>query len=200
MTMTIIGEGVLQMSVAEYLAFEESSEIKHEFIDGEAYPMTGGTLNHAEIMMNVGGELRQLLRRSDCKVLSSAMRIGISPTRYVYPDVSVVCGEPVTEYESQTLLNPTLVVEVTSPSTISSDRVIKREYYESVDSMQAYLVIDQHRVMVEMYTRADGGWLLQRFSDLDAVIPLKPLGCDLPVADIYHGIRFEQEDSAAAAD
>ena len=197
--MTVIGEGVLQMSVAEYLAFEETSEIRHEYIDGEAYPMTGGSLNHAEIMTNVGGELRQLLKLTDCKVLSSAMRIGISPTRYVYPDVSVVCGEPVTEYKTMTLLNPTLVVEVTSPSTISSDRFIKREYYESVDSMQAYLVIDQHRVMVELYTRADSGWLLRRYSDLDAVIPLASLGCDLPVADIYDGIQFEQEDAASAA-
>ena len=198
--MTLIGEGVLQMSVAEYLAFEETSEIKHEYIDGEAYPMTGGTLYHAEIMMNAGIALGNRLRDTNCRVLSSAMRVGINPTRYVYPDVSIVCGEPVTEYKTMTLLNPTLVVEVTSPSTISSDRVIKREYYESVDSMQAYLVIDQHRVMVELYTRADGGWLLRRFSDLDAEIPLAYLDCELPLAEIYRGIQFEPEDAASVAD
>ena len=194
----MVTERILHMTVADYLAFEEKSEIKHEYIDGEIYPMTGGTLNHATIMMNVGGALWQRLRGTDCQVLSSAMRIRVSPTRYVYPDVSVVCSEPATEYKSLTLLNPTLVVEVTSPSTIDSDRVIKRDYYETIPSINTYLVIDQHRVLVELYMRREGGWFLQRFSDLGAAVPLAPLDCDLPLADIYHGIQFEEEDPASA--
>ena len=196
----MIPERIQQMTVAEYLAFEEGSEIKHEYIDGELYPMTGGTLNHSTIMMNVGGALWQRLRGTDCQALSSDMRIRISPTRYVYPDVSVVCGEPATEYKSLTLLNPTLVVEVTSPSSIDSDRVIKRDFYETISSVQAYLVIDQHRALVELYTRAEGGWLLQRFSDLDAEVPLAPLNCDLPLADIYDGITFDAAEPSSAVE
>ena len=196
----MIPERIQQMTVAEYLAFEEGSEIKHEYIDGELYPMTGGTLNHSTIMMNVGGALWQSLRGTDCQALSSDMRIKVSPSRYVYPDVSVVCGEPATEYKSLTLLNPTLVVEVTSPSSIDSDRVIKRDFYETISSVQAYLVIDQHRPLVELYTRAEGGWLLQRFSDLDAEVPLAPLNCDLPLADIYDGITFDAAEPSSAVE
>ena len=198
--MTLIGEGVLQMSVAEYLAFEEDSEIKHEYIDGEAYPMTGGTLNHSRIAMNTAFGIRSRMNRSGCEVLNSDMRVRVSPTRYVYPDLSVVCGNAKTADNATNLLNPILVAEVTSPSTIDSDRVIKRDFYQTVQSIQAYLVIDQHRLLVELYTRQEDGWLLQRFADLDAVIPLTHLDCELPLADIYHGIQFEQEDPATAAE
>ena len=194
----MVTERILHMTVADYLAFEQESEIKHEYIDGEIYPMTGGTFRHAIIMMNIGGELRQRLKGTDCKVLSSDMRIRVSPSRYVYPDLSVVCGEAATDDQSMTLLNPILIAEVTSPSSIDFDRVVKRDYYEMVHSIQAYLVIDQHRVLVELYTRREGGWFLQRFSDLGAAVPLAPLDCDLPLADIYHGIQFEEENPASA--
>ena len=196
----MIPERIQQMTVAEYLAFEEGSEIKHEYIDGELYPMTGGTLNHGTIIASTIVALGTRLRTSNCRVISSDMRIRISPTRYVYADISVVCGEPATEYKSLTLLNPTLVVEVTSPSSIDYDRVIKRDYYETISSVQAYLVIDQHRALVELYTRAEGGWLLQRFSDLDAEVPLAPLNCDLPLADIYDGITFDAAEPSSAVE
>ena len=147
-------ESIRQMTVAEYFAYEEKSEIKHEYIDGEIYPMTGGTLKHAAIIANTSGELRQRLKGAKCTVLSSDMRIRVSPSRYVYPDVSVVCGDPVTDDKSITLFNPTMIAEVTSPSTVDYDGVIKRDYYETIPSIQAYLVIDQHRVLVELYTRS----------------------------------------------
>ena len=184
-------EAIRQMTVAEYLAFELDSEIKHEYIDGEIYPMTGGTMHHAAIMANANGALWQRLLGTDCIIMSSAMRIRISHTRYVYPDLSVVCGEPLTEYNSLTLLNPTLVVEVTSPSSIAYDRDLKREYYQSIDTLQHYLVIDQHRVMVDFYSRgADGSWRSQQFADIAASLPLAALGCALPLAEIYHRIEF----------
>ena len=193
-------ESIRQMTVADYLAYEEESEIKHEYIDGEIYPMTGGTLRHATIIMNTGGELRQRLKGRDCTVISSDMRIRVSPSRYVYPDLSVVCGDPVTDDKSMTLFNPTMIVEVTSPSSVDYDRVIKRDYYETIPSIQAYLVIDQHRVLVELYMRREGGWLLHRFSDLDAEVPLAPLGCDLPLADICDGIQLDAAEPSSAAE
>ena len=105
----MVTERIFHMTVADYLAFEEESDIKHEYIDGEICPMTGGTFRHAMIMMNIGGELRQRLKGTDCKVLSSDMRIRVSPSRYVYPDLSVVCGAPATDDQSMTLLNPILI-------------------------------------------------------------------------------------------
>ena len=90
--MTVIGERTRTMTVEEYFAFDEATEIRYEYIDGEIIPVTGGTLYHGIIMANASGELWQLLKGSDCRVISSDMRNRVSPTRYVYPDFSVVCG------------------------------------------------------------------------------------------------------------
>ena len=181
-------DSIRQMTVEEYFAFDEASEYKNEYIDGEVYPMTGGTFNHAAIMLNASGALWLRLKGSDCRVLTSAMRIRVSPTRYVYPDLSVVCGEPVTDERSINLFNPVLVAEVTSPSSLDYDRGDKLHYYQSIASLQVVLIIDQQRVFVELYERHDGSWRLREFSGLDAVAPLVPLDCELPLADIYDGI------------
>ena len=194
----MVAEGIRQMTVAEYLDFEAASEIKHEFIDGDIFVMTGGTLFHSLIIMNAGAALRSSLSASDCMVLSSDMRVRVGTSRYVYPDLSVMCGEAVTENNSTTLLNPILVAEVTSPSSIDYDRVIKRDYYGAVDSIQAYLVIDQHRVLAELYTRTETGWHLQQFSDLEAAVSLEMLGCELPLAEVYRGVTFDETASSAS--
>ena len=181
-----------RLSVDEYLTFDAESEIKHEYIDGEIYAMTGGTLKHSAIIMNTGMAIGQQSNRSDCIILSSDMRVRINRSRFVYPDLSAVCGTPRLEDSESTLLNPILVVEVTSPSSIDYDRVAKRDFYREVASIQAYLVIDQHRIYAELFTRADGGWLLQVFSDMSDEIPLTMLNCNLPLANVYRGIAFEE--------
>lgn len=183
-------DSIRQMTVEEYIAFDEATDVRYEYIDGEIIPMTGGTLYHALIMANVTGVLWQLLKGSDCRVISSDMRNRVNPTRYVYPDFSVVCGQPVTDERAVNLWNPTLVGEVTSPSSIDRDRGEKRRYYQSIASLQIYLVIDQHRVWVELYERQDVGWRRREYRDLEATVPLKILDCDLPLAEIYAGISF----------
>ena len=193
-------DSIRQMTVAEYLAFDEESELKNEYINGEVYPMTGGTLKHAAIIANTSGELRQRLKGSDCQALSSDMRIRVDRSRYLYPDLSVVCGEPVTDDSAMTLHNPTLIAEVTSPSTVDYDRVAKRRYYQAIAFLQIYLVIDQHRALVELYLRQDTGWHLQEFYDLEAAVPLSPFSCDLPMADIYYGIQLDAAERASAAE
>ena len=104
-------DSIRQMTVEEYFAFDEASDIRYEYIDGEVIALTGGTFNHSLIMANASGELRQLLKGSDCLVISSDMRNRVNPTRYVYPDFSVVCGEPVTDERAVNLWNPTLVAK-----------------------------------------------------------------------------------------
>ena len=183
-------DSIRQMTVEEYFAFDEASEYRNEYIDGEIIPMTGGTIYHGIIMVNASGELRQLLKGSDCRVISSDMRNRVNPTRYVYPDFCVVCGQPATDERAVTLWNPTLIGEVTSPSSIDRDRGEKRRYYQSIASLQIYLVIDQHRVFVEMYERQSDGWRQRAFSDREAVLPLAALRCELPVAEIYAGIEI----------
>ena len=189
----MVVERVRQMTVAEYLAFEEDSDIKNEYIDGEIYPMTGGTGNHSSITINTILAIGIQLRSSNCSLHSSDMRVKVGVSRYVYPDLSAVCGEA--RYDDNThttLINPVLVVEVTSPSSIEYDRAMKREYYEAVESLEVFLVIDQHRVFVELFTLTELGWHLQCFSDLKEDVPLEALDCNLPLREIYRGIVFDE--------
>ncbi|MCY4071228.1 MAG: Uma2 family endonuclease [Chloroflexi bacterium] len=182
-----------RLTVQEYLAWEAENEIKHEYIDGEVYAMSGGTGKHSSIIINITVAIGQQLGDSVCALHSSEMRVKVAENRYVYPDLSAVCGVEQFEDEGETsLLNPILVVEVTSPSSIERDRVAKRDLYHEVPSIQGYLVIDQHRLCTELYIRADIGWLLQVYTDPDDVIPLEMLNCELPLAEIYRGIRFEE--------
>ncbi len=194
----MVVDSVRQMSVEEFLDFVEDNEDRYEYIDGEAYPMTGGKLNHFVIITNIVGKIRSLLADRDCLVLTSGMLVKAGETRLVAPDVSVVCGEPETEADTRILLNPILVVEVTSPSSIDYDRVSKREYYGDAPSIQAYLVVDQHRVLVELYIRSETGWHLQSFQDQDAEVPLEALACRLPLRDIYQNIEFQDETASAS--
>lgn len=177
----------------EFLAFEADSEFKHELVNGEVYDMTGGTGEHSHIAANVIGELYGRLSSSDCTAHTSDMMLKAAEGQYVYPDMSVVCGQPQYEDESRlALLNPVLVVEVTSISSATYDRGLKREYYQRMPSLRAYLIIDQHRVYAELYLRADIGWHYQDFDSLDALIPLDFINCELPLAQVYAGVTIAE--------
>ena len=183
-------ERIRQMTVEEYIAFDEASEYKNEYIDGEVYPMTGGTAYHAEIMINLGTGLALRLRGGGFHIYSSAMRISVSPRRYLYPDLSIVHGEPELDAGAINLFNPTLVAEVISPTTANRDRGCKRDLYQSIPSLQVYLVIEQFEAHVELDSRHDDSWQTQVYAGLDAILPLPALGCDLPLAEIYAGIEI----------
>lgn len=179
------------MTVGEYLEWEQRQEVKHEYIDGEIIEMTGGTLTHTRIKTNIGGTLFALLDFSTFVLCNSDMRVRISPIRYVYPDFSVVRGQPRLEDEKElTLLNPVFVVEVTSPSSAMRDRVDKLDNYFDVPSIEAYLIIDQDRPRADLYTRAQEGWHLRAFSNAEDVLPLPMLDCQLPLEQVYRGIVF----------
>ncbi len=178
-----------RLTVAEYLAWEENNFEKHEYIDGEVRCMAGANHRHNRIMMNSAIAIGRQLDDLPCSVLSSDMRVKVGATRYVYPDLSIICGDVLFEHDNEMeLLNPVLVVEVTSPSTIEYDRGDKRDFYSDVASIQTYLIIDQQRVYVELYLRADIGWHYQVFDSLDAVIALEFINCELPLSQVYSGI------------
>ncbi len=180
---------IQKLTVEQYFVLEAESEIKHEYIDGEIFPMTGGTLNHDQITMNITLNLGLQLMGSDCRLHTSHMRVGVSPTRYLYPDLSAVCGEAETDHGTTTLLNPVVVVEVTSPSSIERDRVRKLELYGAMPSIQGYLILDQERVFALWYTRSESGWPSRQFSDLSDEIAPEPLGCTLRLADVYRSVN-----------
>ncbi len=181
---------IQQLTVEQYLALEAESEIRHEYIDGEIFPMTGGTLNHDEITMSLTLTLGAQLIGSNCRLHTSHMRVGVSPTRYVYPDLSAVCGEADTDDGTTTLLNPVFVAEVTSPSSIERDRATKLELYGTVPSIQGYLILDQERVFAQWHTRTESGWRQQQFTDLDDDIELTPIDCTLTLGQVYRGVEM----------
>ena len=191
-------ERVQKMSIEEFLDFAESSEEWYEYIDGEPYPMTTPTFRHNIIGSNIAFSLRTLLVGSNCQVLGMGQGVRAGETRLLIPDVCVVCEAPLLEADTRILLNPILVVEVTSPSSIDRDRVVKRDYYGDVSSIQAYLVVDQHHALIELYTRSETGWIMQRFSELDDEVPLAALDCSLSLREIYRNVEFESGDTSPA--
>ena len=110
----------------------------------------------------------------------------------MYPDLTLVRGASrFADPAEYNLMNPFFVVEVTSPSSEDRDRLDKMDYYYDVPSIEAYLIVDQHRVFAELHTRENSGWQRQAFTELDDVISLAMLNCELPLAEIYRGIKFE---------
>lgn len=175
-------------TVEEYLTFERSSDVKHEYVAGDVFAMAGATATHNIIVANIIASLHAQTRQRDCTVFPSDMRLKIvSYNSYTYPDVTVVCGEIRYEDEHQdTLLNPTLIVEVLSPSTEQHDRGRKSQYYRSIPSLKEYILVSQHEPHVEHFVRhSDYQWLFTETSDLRSAVHLPAIGCTLALADIY---------------
>ena len=178
------------MTAAEYLAWEERQELKHEYIDGEVIEMPGATWDHDSIVVNISEWLAPQLKSTACRLRTSDMRIQIAGERYVYADLSAVCGQPLLSRDRMNLLNLVFVLEVTSTSSYMYDRVDKLGFYLDVPSIAAYLIVEQERMRVDLCTRADGGWNMRAYAKPDDVIPLAALECELPLAEIYSGIEI----------
>ena len=182
---------IRQMTVEAYLAFDEASEIQHEFIDGELIPMPGGSGPHNLVVAHTTAALVLALEDRDCFIFGSQMRVSVDENKYLFPDVSVVRGEPAYGDDNKViLLNPTVVVEVTSPSSLSYDHVDKVAFYGAVPSIQGYLILGQERVFAQWHTRSESGWHLRQFSELSDEIALEPLGCVLRLADVYRSVNL----------
>lgn len=181
----------VEMSFADYIAREKTSEVKHQFLDGEVVAMAGGTLEHALLAANVIGGLTNAVRGGPCRVFSSDARIRVSETGLTtYPDVSVICGPIERDPDDpNTATNPTLIVEVLSESTEAFDRGKKFEHYRKMPSLMAYLLVSQDEPLIEIYTRnQDGTWTLAEARP-PGDVRVEALGCRLSVAEIYAGVR-----------
>ena len=183
-----------QYTLEEYLELERSTREKHEFFRGEIFDMGGASAVHNLIVANVIGEMRQYFRRKPCQVYPSDLRVKVSPTGlYTYPDVVVVCGQPQFEQPGETLLNPTLLVEVLSESSEAYDRGKKSEQYRTLLSLTDYLLIAQDRVLVEHYSRQpEERWLLHAANRLEDTMAIASLGCELPLSEIYAKVELPE--------
>ena len=179
------------MSETEYLAFEEKSKVKHEFMDGEIFSMAGATRGHNLANTNISTELNLQLRETDCEVYANDFRVKIRAGHYVYPDVAVACGEIEVEDGEMTLINPIVVFEVLSKSTEKRDRSDKAEDYFRLKSLQEYILVSQYRVRVEHFSRGKNNvWTFQIYESFDDVVELKSINCRIPLKLIYLKLKL----------
>jgi Uma2 family endonuclease len=180
----------------EYLALERQAEFRSEYIDGRIIAMTGGSPEHADIVLNIGSDLRAQLRPRGCRVFVNDVRVKIaSASGYVYPDVSAVCGQARFEpSRPRMLLNPNLIIEVLSETTEDYDRGEKFAAYRAIDSLLEYVLIDSRCVRVERYERQGAFWVHSAETDLDASLQLSSVGCSLSLREIYADVEFQNEN------
>jgi len=185
----------IPVTVADYLAGERApgSVIRHEYLDGEVWAMAGESLEHSTICTHLIYLLVGQLRGKPCRALSPNMKVRTNPTGlYSYPDLTVVCGEPIFHDEHRdVLVNPTVIVEVLSPTTEAFDRGTKWICYQQIATLSDYLLIAQNRPFIEHYVRqTDGRWLYSIAESLAASVEIASIDCRIPLAEVYERIEF----------
>lgn len=185
-----------KLTPQEYLAIERQNEVKSEYWNGEMFAMAGASEAHNLIVLNVGAELRAQLKGRPCRVYPSDMRVRIPrSTAYRYPDVIVICGQPEFEDEHHDiLLNPTVIIEVLSPSTEVYDRGTKFRQYRTVDSLREYVLISQEKPLIERYVRQQETrfWLLSEAEGFEEHIEVDSIKCELALAEVYEKVEFAE--------
>lgn len=172
----------------EYVRVEQGSTVKHEFLDGEIFAMAGGTPQHAAIAANVIAALHRQLASGACRVYSSDLRVRVPATGLTtYPDVSVVCGDRETDpQDPNTVINPTLLVEVLSPSTAAYDRGEKLAHYRQIPSLREVVLVDHAEPRLELWRRTVQGFVRTEHRGSEAVT-LASVGATLNVSELYMG-------------
>ena len=193
----------LYLTPEQYLHQERKSDAKHEYYGGEIFALAGASRQHNLITTNVIRELSTQLKKRACTVYPSDLRVKISETGlYTYPDVVVVCGKAQFEDKEQdTLLNPTVVVEVLSKSTEAYDRGTKFKNYRALPSLTEYVLIAQDTHHIEHYLRqADNQWLLSEVDDPQGVVELPTIQCSLLLSEVYDKVEFAPEVETSELD
>jgi Uma2 family endonuclease len=174
----------LYITPEDYLAAEEISPIRHEYRDGEVFAMTGGTLNHSAIVLNLATTLKLHLRGSGCRPFSEGTKTRVeSSNAYYYPDVVVSCDDRDRPSKEQYIQYPRLIIEVLSPSTARFDRTEKFADYRTIPSLEEYVLVSSDRQQVEVFQKGDrGNWAIVPTTD---PIQLASVNCAIALADIY---------------
>lgn len=183
-----------QLSTTDYLNGERQAPEKHEYIQSQIYAMAGASREHNQLVFNLAGLLHAQLRSKPCSAFVADMRVRTRPNEaYFYPDLAVVCGElQFEDAHSDTLLNPSVIIEVLSPSTEAYDRGAKFAHYRRLGSLQEYLLVAQDRLSIECYVRTPKGqWLLSEANEEEDEIILQRINCLLKVRDVYEKVLID---------
>ena len=180
---------VVRLTEQDYLALERAAEFKSEFVDGEMYARSAVTSRHSRLTVRLAFVLMNQLQGSKCFVFNSDLRVRAPKSQsYLYPDLSVAYGED-DSLDGDILENPTVIVEVLSPSTADYDHGKKFSIYREIPSLKDYLLVHTQEIMIEHFTpQADGSWLLAYHKGMDAVVELKSISCTIALKDIYSGV------------
>jgi Uma2 family endonuclease len=182
------------LTFEDWLEAERASlEGRSEYIDGEVFAMTGASAAHNAIVMNIGSALHTQMKGRPCQVYANDMKVRVRTSNTgAYPDLVAFCAEhEFQDNRRDILLNPSLIVEVLSGSTEAYDRGDKFALYRQIPSLREYLLVSQHQVAVDLYTRGeDGRWTLTDFSDLNDSIHLASVDCTLDLAEVYDKVEF----------
>ena len=188
------------LSPEEYITLERKAiptddVVRSEYVNGKIVAMSGASRAHNLISGNFFGELRNQLKGRGCETYMGDMRVSApSTSSYFYPDVVVVCDEPRFEDDVfDILLNPIVLVEVLSSSTEAYDRGEKFSHYRQLESLKEYILVSQDSVNVERYLRKPDEWGYTSFSELNDVLPISSIQCELPLQEIYERVTFPEE-------
>ncbi len=178
------------VSVEEYLAIDNASDVRFEYIQGQIRMLAGGSRNHALIAHNLHAILHEHLHGTPCAAYTSDMRVQVAVDRYYYPDVTVSCDE---EEAENALLSPRVIFEVLSPSTEAIDRTEKLEAYRELPSVEDYVLVGSERRAVEVHhrERRQNYWITRIYSSGDSV-RIESLNAEFPMDEIYERVRFQQ--------
>jgi len=193
--MSAISASKRKYTLEEYLELDKNSEEKYEYFDGEVFARAGGSPNHARLGVDIGSLFSQKLKGRNCEAFNSDMRVKVPAAfPYRYPDVSVVCGEPIFEdlNGQEMLVNPVLIVEVLSPSTAAYDLKDKFTAYQSIESFREYLIVSQDRPHVIQHIRqSKGRWLRIEVEGLDEEVALESINLTFSLGEIYERVKFQ---------
>jgi len=192
--MIVIREQSPRLTPEEYFAWEERQQCRHEYLNGEIYAMTGGTLNHSSIALNLGTLLKNHLRGSGCQTLNSDARVNILRSNdYVYPDISVTCDER-DRTTTQFITYPCLIIEVLSPSTAAYDRGKKFTRYRRNPSLRDYVLVDVNTMEIDLYRQDEGNkWEILNYQAGD-LVEFQSVNLTFAIEQVYEDIVFTPEE------
>jgi len=181
-----------RLTEAEYLQVERAAEFKSEFFGGEMFARAGGTPQHSLIATNLAREFKNALKHGPCVAYNADLRVKVEATGLpTYPDLSVVCGPlELATGTDDTMVNPTLLVEVLSDSTEAYDRGKKFEHYRQIPSLREYLLVSQHEPRIEQFVRQTDCWIFDEVVGAETEIKLPSLDIALSLAEIFANVQF----------
>jgi Uma2 family endonuclease len=181
------------ISATEYLEIERASKDKHELFHGRIMSMAGASISHNRIVSNMIGNLNTFLRGKDCEVFPSDLRVNIpSSESFTYPDVTIICGAPEMMDEKQdTIKNPSVIIEVMSPSTEQNDRGAKFFNYMQIQSLKEYVLISSTAVFAQTARRqSDSSWKFDELINLNDFLDIKSIAHEISLQEIYENVKF----------